>query len=249
MFALGSLVLNGTPRIAVGFGDKASPKVILQARDSGLDIVELRIDQFSSFDPKYVLKEIAKFKGFPTIATIRLEKEGGSWVLPETDRLSLFKTVLPAVDAVDIELRAKEILTEVIEAAHGAKKLAFVSYHNLETTPSINALQDLADEAKSCGADIVKIATFAKDKQDIRKMASFTIANADKNLITICMGAEGLVSRFFFPALGSLMTFAYVGKPTAPGQLDFLTTFERLRQFYPAFNQEKIISLKLVENY
>ncbi|HEY5595278.1 MAG TPA: type I 3-dehydroquinate dehydratase, partial [Nitrospiria bacterium] len=63
------------------------------------------------------------------------------------------------------------------------------------------------------------------------------IANATKDIIVIAMGVEGALSRVFFPALGSLLTYAYLGQPTAPGQLGYKELFELLKKFYPKFNQ------------
>jgi 3-dehydroquinate dehydratase I len=237
MIHLGSTKLDGTPRIVLSLNDATPPDLIHEARQLGLDLVELRIDQYSSFDSRHVLRELARFKECSTIATIRLKSEGGVWNFPEPERLSLFKKVIPEVNAVDIELSAETILPDVVQAAHAAKKIAIISYHNFDGTPTLNELNGLMDEAKSFGADIVKIAAMAAKPEDIQVLAGFTIANAKKNIVVIAMGSEGALSRVFFPALGSLLTYAYVGQPTAPGQLGYSELFSLLRKFYPKFNQ------------
>lgn len=248
MIKLGKITLNGTPRIAVGFRDKVRASLIEDAQRFGLDIAELRIDQYSSFESKYVLKEISKFKRFPTIATIRSKKEGGDWNLSEQERLHLFQAIMPKIDAVDIEFSAKEILPKVIKAAHALKKLVVISSHNFDRTPNIKVLSKITSEAKAKGGDIVKIATTALNRADIQTLANFTVNNASKNIIVIAMGSIGMISRVFFPVLGSLMTYAYLGEPTASGQLDYETTFDYLRRFYSQFNEEKINSLKILQN-
>ena len=245
MITLGKLVLNGTPRIAVGFKDQATPATLRDAKNFGLDIVELRIDQYSSFEKEYVLKQVSKFRQFPTIATLRSKEEGGDWNLSESARLQLFETIIPQVDAIDIELSAGEILPKVIRSAHKAKKIAVISHHNFDRTPDAKDLLKILKDAKTLGADIVKIATMALKRADLQTLAAFTIANASQNLVTMAMGSEGLLSRIFFPALGSLITYAYLGEPTAPGQLSYESTFNYLSNFYPSFNQEKIKSLQL----
>ena len=248
MIKLGKLILNGTPRIAVGFNDRTNPTILMDAKKLGLDIAELRIDQYSSFEKKHVLKQISKFRHFPTIATIRSKKEGGGWNLSESARLQLFETIIPKIDAIDIELSSKEILPKVIKKAQSAKKSVVISYHNFDRTPDVRALSKILKEAKTLGADIVKIATMALRKADVQALAAFTSANASQNLVTIAMGSEGLISRIFFPVLGSLITHAYLGEPTAPGQLHYEKTFDYLRLFYPKFNQEKIRALQLFQN-
>jgi 3-dehydroquinate dehydratase-1 len=183
------------------------------------------------------LRELARFKECSTIATIRLKSEGGIWNLPEPERLSLFKKIIPEVNAVDIELSAETILADVVQAAHAAKKIAIISYHNFDGTPTLNELNGILDEAKSFGADMVKIAALATKREDIQVLAGFTIANAKKNVVTIAMGSDGALSRVFFPALGSLLTYAYLDQPTAPGQLGYIELLALLRKFYPKFNQ------------
>ncbi len=245
MIKIGKLCLNGIPRIAVSFRDHTPRGFLRKAREKGVDVAELRIDQYTSFDPAHVLNEITKFKNFPTIATIRSREEGGGWNLSEKDRLSLFKAILPKIDAIDIELSAKAILAPVVKAAHAAGKLAIISYHNFERTPKGGVLNRILKQAKSSGADIVKLATMTLSGADIRALAAFTLAHADKNLIAITMGAQGVISRILFPALGSLITYASFGEPTAPGQMRYERTLDLLRIFYPKFDQEKTQKLKL----
>ena len=248
MIKLGNLILNGTPRIAVGMKDHADSQILIDAKNKGLDIVEIRIDQFSNLDKKYVLSEIAKFKKFPTIATIRSKKEGGNWRLSEEKRLELFKSIIPKVDAVDVELSSKEILPKIVNFAHKHKKIVVISYHNFDRTPLTADLTKILDSARAIGADIVKIAVMALKRKDVQALARFTLSNSDKNIITISMGAEGIVSRVLFPALGSLVTYAYVGESTAPGQLPYSNTFDMLRMLYQNYNEEKITALKLLQN-
>ncbi len=196
-----------------------------------------------------MLNEVRKFQRFPSIATIRSEIEGGSWTLSEAERLKLFKLVIPEVSAVDIELSAKSIIKEVVQTAHKHKKLAVISYHNFDGTPSLKILEDTMKKAISSGADIVKVATLAIKREDVQLLAEFTLRNRSKNLVSIAMGTEGSISRILFPSLGSLMTYASLGQSTAPGQLDYESTFDLLRRMYPKYNEEKITSLKLIENY
>lgn len=230
---IGKLALGKTPRIAAGFKDHTSPGLIKKARQMGLDIAEMRIDQYASFERGHVLKEIAKFKDFPKIATIRSRKEGGNWNLSEKERLSLFKAVLPKVHAVDIELSSTKILAPVVKAARAAGKTVIISYHNFKQTPKTAILNKTLKQAKARGADIVKIAAMARKRADVQALAVFTLDNADKNLITIAMGERGSISRISFPALGSLITYASFGGTTAPGQLSYEKTAALLKILYP----------------
>lgn len=247
MIKLGNLTLNGTPRVVVGFRDNVSAEMIEDIENFGLDVVELRIDQYASFEKDHVLREAAKFKKFPSIATIRSEKEGGEWKLSDEKRCALFNAVLAHVNAIDVELSSRSILKKVVSAAHKLKKLVIISYHNFDETPSIDKLNEVTKEAKIFGADIVKIATLILSNADIQLLADYTIQNSSKNIVTVGMGSVGALSRILFPSLGSLMTYASLGRSTAPGQFEYKQTSELLRLLYPKYNEEKINSLKLLE--
>ena len=248
MLTLGSLPLGQIPRTVVSFSDNVTPHHLKDAKRQGLDIVEIRIDLFSSVKPTYVTQQIQQFDGFPTSATIRCQSEGGKWTLSEGQRLLLFQSIISHVDAIDIELLAKDINEQVIRAAHEAKKLVLVSYHNLATTLSLSELTSMVERATSLKADIVKIATATKTVGDLRALARLTLDGADRHIVVIAMGAHGVSSRILFPALGSLMTYASIGKPTAPGQLPLHVTVDMLRKLYPRYNEEKIHTLKLIES-
>ncbi len=238
MIKLGSLVLGGeTPRIAVSFGDGVSDQVISEALYKDLDIAELRIDLFKSHEPGHVIREAGRFSKFTTIATIRSKSEGGHWSGSDTDRLNLFMKLIPEVDAVDIELSSEGILDAVIKEAGSRNKVSIVSYHNFDLTPSLDELNALIQKAKDRGGDIVKIAASARNQEDIKTLGDMTLHNADKNIVSIAMGEKGAMSRVMFPALGSLFTFASMGKASAPGQIPFDETVALIKKFYPDYNQ------------
>jgi 3-dehydroquinate dehydratase-1 len=239
MLSIGPVALNGTPRIVAPFTDKTPLDAIQRAQRLGIDIAEARIDQFELFEQSYVLEQLEKFDGTPVIATIRSEAEGGRWRLTEAERLSLFAGVIPRVQAVDIELSSESILPKVAAAAREAGKLVMVSYHDFEGTPGLDQLAGRVHEARQRGADLVKIATTTSGREHLATLANLVMAHSGEGLVVIGMGNEGLKTRLFLPALGSLMTYAFLDAPTAPGQLHFDDTFRLLRLLYPDFEQEK----------
>jgi 3-dehydroquinate dehydratase-1 len=234
-------VLDGEPpAVAVSFenaGDVEAYSVASQAVAAGVDIAELRIDRFPDTGPPAVLDYAHSFRALPTIATIRLAGEGGSWKSSEQERLELFRAVLPAVDGVDVELSAADLATEVVRSASSAGKVSIVSYHNFDETPDPAQLEELLHRALGLGADYVKISVMAKTPSDVRALAQFLIANQPLPIIAIAMGALGAMSRIFFPALGSRMTFSFIGDAMAPGQVAYEETSYLLRKFYPGYKR------------
>jgi 3-dehydroquinate dehydratase-1 len=127
----------------------------------------------------------------------------------------------------------------VIAAARRHDKIVIVSHHDFDSTPTLDRLETIADDARALGADIAKISTMANSKQDLRILASLAIKQADLGVIVIAMGAIGTIGRVLFPALGSRLTFSHMGEGSAPGQLDFFETFDLMRKFYPDFHEQK----------
>ena len=100
-----------------------------------------------------------------------------------------------------------------------------------------------AEKIRKSGADIIKISTTVTAPKHVRALARLTMEIADQNAAVMGMGSEGVLTRLFFPALGSLFTYAFLDQPTAPGQLHFDDTFRQLRLLYPSFEREKAAAL------
>jgi 3-dehydroquinate dehydratase I len=232
---IGSIALGGaSPKIIAPFTDCTPLELLEGTRALGLDLLEARIDCFSRCDEAYVLGQISRTPaGTALVCTIRSRAEGGSWKGTERERLALFSSLMPKTDAVDIELSSSEIRDRVSEFGHGEKKTVIVSYHNFEGTPPLAELRAIAHRAKESGANIVKIATTPRSLQDIQTLASLTMAEAEQNIIVLGMGDLGLKTRFLLPALGSLATFAYLDRPSAPGQLSVAETLGIIKVLYP----------------
>jgi 3-dehydroquinate dehydratase-1 len=231
MLRLGPLALGTAPRIAVPFDDAIPREEIERLRSRGLDVAELRVDLFAKREPAPVLGRVGDFAGLATLATLRTRAEGGAWDGSEAERLALFRALLPRVDAVDVELAAP-IRDEVTEAAHAAGRLVLHSHHDFARTPEAAALADVVARGRAAGADVVKIATTVEGPADVRALARVLLDHADGGLVVIGMGEAGLATRLLFAALGSLLTYAHAGRPTAPGQIAFDDLQEWLHRLF-----------------
>jgi len=233
------LLRDPVPLVAVSFDDRASDAEIEAFRAAGLDVAELRIDQFADHDVAHVVAETDRYDGLATIATIRSAAHGGGWTGTDDEVVALLEAVLPSVDAIDVELSSLELLAPLIASAKAAGRVVIVSHHDFERMPGAADLAAMAAQAKQAGADIVKLAAMANGTDDVRALAAFTVERADLGLITIAMGEHGMASRVFFPALGSALTFAFGSNTPVSGQLSFAETMAELRRFFPDFAARK----------
>ncbi len=241
MIRFKNIQLGVRPLIAVPFTDKSPTS-------SNADIAEIRIDQFLSFNSDYVCNHLRQFATIPTIATIRNSEDATSkWKDSEQARLALFRDIfdkVSSIDAVDIELSAK-ILPEVISEAHKHHKIAIVSFHNFEKTPTLKSLATIVVDAKKLGADIVKIATQVSGDDDVKTLEVLTKTYKSENLIVIGMGKKGQKTRITLPLLGSLVSFACNDDYcSAPGQMNYKQTkqgIEKQKEIAPRLDLTSLV--------
>ena len=154
--------------------------------------------------------------------------------MDETLRHAIYDVSLDLVDAIDIELSSAALHVALLPRARAATKTVLLSFHDFNATPSLDALRAVAARAFAAGADIAKVATTARHLADVQTVLALTLELRDRGVATLAMGAVGALSRVFFPAAGSLLTYGCVGTPTAPGQLPIDELAELVRRFYPS---------------
>jgi len=89
------------------------------------------------------------------------------------------------------------------------------SHHNYDLTPSAEEIADLLNGMKG---DVVKGAFKIDSLIDLKSIYDAS-RSVKKRRVLIGMGELGTVTRIRQDLLGNEFTFAYVGEPTAPGQL------------------------------
>jgi len=245
MIKIGSVELGSKPNIVLAV-DEFNYN-LTEAYSNGVSIIEIRIDQFSNTNFDFVRDQLKKFSSLnlPLIATIRPKNEKGSWKKDESKRKELFLQIIDLVDAIDIELTSFEINRYVATACKQAGKTLIVSNHEFNKTPEISELEIQMSEAKRLGADIFKLACFANNQDDVVRLLGFIKDNKENGVIGISMGSHGTISRLIATLFGSLLTYTSI--TPCYGQLPLQELVDMSRLFYPAFNQDLIISRQLME--
>jgi len=144
-------------------------------------------------------------------------------------------------DFVDIELAEgsaviKELQSFCVE--HRGKTKIIISYHNLKETPALTKLKEIFHQCAKAKPAIVKIVTFAKTVEDNLVIFSliFYARKHSPEIISLCMGDKGRISRAIAPLLGNYLSFATLGREgqSAPGQF---TVYE-MKQINELFKGE-----------
>ena len=177
----------------------------------------------------------------PVLLTCRTAAEGGRAQLDDAFYGALLRSVLDGLAdwaperrpvAIDVEVQ-RGCLPQVCEQAHGLGIDVVASFHDFETTPADEVLEEVLARMAREGADLAKIAVWPTSADDVARLlgvcARATVGAGEGTglgvpVAAMSMGALGAVSRVA-PTFGSALTFAVVpdeqgqALASAPGQL------------------------------
>jgi len=184
------------------------------------DVLELRVDYLSNPD----LAKIIKTRSKPVIITNRKRDEGGKFSGTEAERLNILEEAVDlGVDYIDLEWSCgQNVLNRFKDLVRETHTRIICSWHNFHHTPE--DLRALYTSIQSSGVDVVKIVTQAKSINDNLKIFDliFQAQKEGQDIIALCMGVYGEISRVLTPLLGAYLTFGSLqkGKESAPGQIE-----------------------------
>ncbi len=196
-------------------------------------LLEFRLDYLSK--PLAAMPKLKEFLNFhreaTAIATCRRKVNGGKFVGSIASELEVLgKAASVGFHLVDVELETAESM----KAADWKKLRAYnaailISYHDFKTTKDLEKIYARIGPLKP---DFIKIVSTARSLADNVTMMRFLESKRDEgNVVGICMGDYGIISRVLGLRAGSRFTFASatVGEETAPGQIAARTLTETYR--------------------
>lgn len=230
---VGNVTLGeGRPKIIVPLVGKTADSILEaaeQARDLDCDLIEWRIDFYEEVaTPQKVATlshQVKQAVQKPLLVTFRTKKEGGELELPDDQYFAIYKEVLTqgAADLLDLELfMPAEEVAATIELAHENGVKVVMCNHDFDATPSQEEIVRRLSLMEEKGADICKIAVMPQSNKDVLTLLAATAEmkeKATRPLITMSMGALGMVSRVSGEAFGSAATFGAAKQASAPGQV------------------------------
>ena len=180
-----------------------------------VDLIEIRLDYRKD---QLDLAEILRASKKPLIATNRSYEQGGVTKVSSPDRLRvLVRASELGYNFIDIELDCPS-LNSVIKSIKDNGGKVIGSHHDFNKTPSLQKMENLLEQGKQAGADLVKIIGTANTDSDNMIYLNFNLRNPGN--ISFGMGKKGIISRVISPLLGAAFTYASLeDKKSAPGQL------------------------------
>ncbi|MGT2910744.1 type I 3-dehydroquinate dehydratase [Streptococcus cameli] len=223
---------QGRPNIIVPLVGKTEEEILAaasQAKELDCDVIEWRIDFYQDVEnPKQVAAlshQVATAAGKPVLVTFRTAKEGGVRDLSDELYFDIYTTVLEEgkADLIDVELFMPEAeVASLIALAKDKGVKVVMCNHDFDATPAKEEIVSRLKRMEEKEADICKIAVMPQSKQDVLTLLSATAEAYDsiaQPLITMSMGALGMVSRVSGEVFGSSATFGAAAKASAPGQV------------------------------
>lgn len=191
------------------------------------DMIELRIESFSSLDLEELKKIRAEFS-IPMIFTLRSSSQGGSYKGAEPERLQdLRRLASLKPEYLDVEFHVPVETTANIAHENPEIKL-IISHHDFDETPSdLDALYTAMQKIPAWGYKIAVAANSALDAMRLMCWAK----NIQGNKIILAMGEQGQITRILSPLLQCAITYASIdeGSLSAPGQVPAKLLLERFR--------------------
>lgn len=226
---------EGMPKICVPIVGVTKEDIIEQAKSLKyitVDIVEWRVDWFEGVFEIEKVKDVLvdlreELNDIPLLFTFRTSKDGGEKSIEIRDYVNLNKEIASTglIDLVDVEaFTGDEEVKEVIEFSHSVNVKVVASNHDFDKTPSKSDIVSRLRKMQDLGADVLKIAVMPKCKLDVLELLEATVIMneqyATRPIITMSMAGQGIISRLCGEVFGSCLTFGFVNKASAPGQIN-----------------------------
>ena len=202
---------DGQPVICVPVVALKKEEVITNIRflaEQKVQMIEWRVDCFEEVDDFHAVSEVLQvirpvLEHTIFLFTFRTKQQGGSRKMEEWKILKLN------------ELAAKSGCADLID-------LEF--FEATKPDKEIRRFQRLVmEQMQQGGADVAKLAVMPKNADDVVRLLKLTNDIRQKYptlpVVTMSMGALGVVSRMAGDIFGSCITFGAVGEISAPGQI------------------------------
>ena len=212
------------PRVCVAVVGDDPANIVDRAESLVRDnpFMEFRLDYLAN--PTAGLPKLKHFLDLhpeaTVIATCRRAVNGGKFKGSASAQLEILtKAAATGFQLVDIELQSAEVLKAGELAQLKDRVGVILSFHDFKATKK---LEENFAEIKRYPADFYKVVSTATTLHDNVAMMKFVQAHsAQYEMVGLCMGEQGIISRVLGVRAGTIFTFASAtrGEETAPGQV------------------------------
>lgn len=182
------------------------------------DLFELRLDRLNDCLDE-IEPGVCRLPA-PLIVTARDSREGGADGLSTQRRRELLLEFLSRAAYIDVELRALNSFEAVLQPAAAAGIRKIISFHDFNSTPAAARLDEIAVQARTSGADVVKIATRTDTESQMCTLLDFYDRHCRQGPVAAMgIGKFGRASRVELARRRAALNYAHLGSAAVPGQL------------------------------
>ncbi len=226
------------------------------------DFIELRMDLIGGENLDELISIVRRqSRTIKIIVTCRRKEEAVPAARAKrTDAVERNKKKKMALLKQAVELNADFIDIELAEGSKAINELKslcaqmnsrtqfIVSHHNFNKTPSLIELKKIFGQCARFKPAVVKIVTTARTIEDnlvILNLISFA-RKRSQNIISLCMGGQGVISRMIAPFMGNFLSFAtlHKGGQSAPGQF----TVQQMNRFKNLISAKRGMSASVLSS-
>ena len=165
------------------------------------------------------------------IATCRRTENGGRFQGSVAEELAILcKAAEGGFQLVDVSIETAEaVKIQGLDKLRHTGASILISHHDFSATKDLGGIYD---RIRPFAPDFIKIVPTAKTLSDNITLMRFLERVSDSsNIVGICMGEPGIISRVLGVRAGSAFTFAAAtaGEETAPGQIAARTLYDTYR--------------------
>jgi 3-dehydroquinate dehydratase-1 len=183
------------------------------------DLIEVRYDilRRDGLDEEALRAHLQKRQN-PVLLTLRTTREGGQYSWKSRERVLLFLSLLPDVDAIDVELQNVPTVREVLTAARTQGRGIILSAHSATRKLTLGRGERWLEQFRKYRADVYKLAAIARTRKDLAVLARLVLDHPELRLGAMALGPMAALSRQVLPVLGSRLVYGYLDVPAAKGQ-------------------------------
>lgn len=183
------------------------------------DAVEVRGDALlaDGVTPEEIETTLRKKKQ-PVLLTLRIPAEGGQRPWKMAERRELYLTLLPLVEAIDVELASAKAMQPAIDEARRLGKWVVLSAHAIDKPAPAKQFKRWMAQFDRQPKSILKIAARIKSWHDLQHLAALLVNHRGEPIAVMGLGPYAAQSRSVLTALGSRLVYGWLDQPAAPGQ-------------------------------
>lgn len=183
------------------------------------DLIEVRYDSLyhAGIQPAQLIPFLKKRKN-RVLLTLRTKKEGGVHGWKSTERVHLFKQLIPHVDAIDLEFHNLNVIPGVLQQARDLNKEIILSAHSIKRKLTYGKATRWLETLREYRVQAYKIASLARTQEDLNVLIRILIDYPFLRIGVMALGEQAALSRIILPSIGSKLVYGYLDVAAAKGQ-------------------------------